>query len=217
MKILSNGNIDIEKQTIYMDVDDVILNTRDTIIQLIRNKYKTEDKEENMKQEKSWNFKTTYRNLSEEELLSFFDSNEFWDNVKYKKSFLKILESGILDKYNLILVTKGSEKNIQLKFNYLSKKMDFNNIGYIGVEEKEDKAKVKMYEGIQIDDNYNFLKNTDARIKILYREEGNENDVNSYWLIKDNLTRLYVCTNQDELIDFLQFNYELYNDYNISL
>lgn len=217
MKILSNGNIDIEKQTIYMDVDDVILNTRDTIIQLIRNKYKTEDKEENMKQEKSWNFKTTYRNLSEKELLSFFDSNEFWDNVKYKNSFLKILESGILDKYNLILVTKGSEKNIQLKFNYLSKKMDFNNIGYIGVEEKEDKAKVKMYEGIQIDDNYNFLKNTDARIKILYREEGNENDVNSYWLIKDNLTRLYVCTNQDELIDFLQFNYELYNDYNISL
>lgn len=217
MKILSNGNIDIEKQTIYMDVDDVILNTRDTIIQLIRNKYKTEDKEENMKQEKSWNFKTTYRNLSEKELLSFFDSNEFWDNVKYKKSFLKILESGILDKYNLILVTKGSEKNIQLKFNYLSKKMNFNNIGYIGVEEKEDKAKVKMYEGIQIDDNYNFLKNTDARIKILYREEGNENDVNSYWLIKDNLTRLYVCTNQDELIDFLQFNYELHNDYNISL
>lgn len=217
MKILSNGNIDIEKQTIYMDVDDVILNTRDTIIQLIRNKYKTEDKEENAKQEKSWNFKTTYRNLSEKELLSFFDSNEFWDNVKYKKSFLKILESGILDKYNLILVTKGSEKNIQLKFNYLSKKMNFNNIGYIGVEEKEDKAKVKMYEGIQIDDNYNFLKNTDARIKILYREEGNENDVNSYWLIKDNLTRLYVCTNQDELIDFLQFNYELYNDYNISL
>lgn len=217
MKILSNGNIDIEKQTIYMDVDDVILNTRDTIIQLIRNKYKTEDKEENAKQEKSWNFKTTYRNLSEKELLSFFDSNEFWDNVKYKKSFLKILESGILDKYNLILVTKGSEKNIQLKFNYLSKKMNFNNIGYIGVEEKEDKAKVKMYEGIQIDDNYNFLKNTDARIKILYREEGNENDVNSYWLIKDNLTRLYVCTNQDELIDFLQFNYELYNNYNISL
>ena len=123
MKILSNGNIDIEKQTIYMDVDDIILNTRDTIIQLIRNKYKTEEKEENTKQEKSWNFKTTYRNLSEKELLSFFDSNEFWDNVKYKKSFLKILESGILDKYNLILVTKGSEKNIQLKFNYLSKKV----------------------------------------------------------------------------------------------
>ena len=64
-----------------------------------------------------------------------------------------------------------------------------------------------MFNGIQIDDNYNYLKDTDAKVKILLKNDKDTN-YNSYYLIKDNLENLYILNNLEEILNLLIFNVE---------
>ena len=65
-----------------------------------------------------------------------------------------------------------------------------------------------MISAIQIDDNYNNLKDTDADLKILLKNEIDTN-YNSVYKIKDNLENLYIVDNIQQMIDILRFTKQL--------
>ena len=207
MKIINDGLIDVDKQTIYMDVDDVIFKSRSTCVHMLREKFP----EAKIKEEHSWAFRSTLgRNITTEEVNSIFNSDEFWQRNDFIDDFVNpLLEEFIKPhKYNLVFVTKGEKDNYIKKYKKLLTKFDMNQCGFIVLDYNESKAKVKMYDGIQIDDNYDFLKDTDARLKILYREI-DDSDCNGFWRLKDNLPRLYVCQMEDEILNILRFNLEV--------
>ena len=206
MKILSDGNINIDRQTIYMDVDDVIFKSRSTAVHMLREQYPNA----RVGEERSWAFKTTLgRKIRPEEVNELFNSQEFWDRNEFIDDFVDPLIDEFIkpNKYNLVFVTKGESDNIERKFKKLCLKFDMEQCGFIALDYSESKANVKMIEGIQIDDNYDFLKDTDARVKILYREV-DDSDCNGFWKLKDNLPKLYVCQMEDEILEILRFNYE---------
>lgn len=204
MKVLSNGKVDVDKQTIYLDVDDVVLNSRSTAVKIFKERYGGGGVE------RSWTFKTTHRGISQEEIIRVFDSDEFWSRVRYKDEFMIPFMEEILIpwRYNVMLVTKGDEGNIKRKWDMLSGRFDFDRVGFIALDNDESKSQVHMWEGIQIDDNYENLRDTDARVKILFREV-DDSDYNGFWQIRDNLPRLYVCSMADEIMDVLRFNAEV--------
>ena len=204
MRILSNGKVDVDKQTIYLDVDDVVLNSRSTAVKIFRERYGGGG------EERSWTFKTTQRGISQDEIIRVFDSEEFWSRVHYKDEFMIPFMEEILIpwRYNVTLVTKGDEGNIKHKWDMLSGRFDFDRVGFLALDNDESKSQVHMWEGIQIDDNYENLRDTDARVKILFREV-DDSDYNGFWRVRDNLPRLYVCSMADEIMDVLRFNLEV--------
>ena len=204
MRILSNGKVDVDKQTIYLDVDDVVLNSRSTAVKIFRERYGGGGVE------RSWTFKTTRRGISQEEIIQVFDSEEFWSRVRYKDDFMiPFMEEIVIPwRYNVTLVTKGDEGNIKHKWDMLSGRFDFDRVGFLALDNDESKSRVHMWEGIQIDDNYENLRDTDARVKILFREV-DDSDYNGFWRVRDNLPRLYVCSMADEIMDVLRFNLEV--------
>lgn len=208
MRILSNGKVDVDKQTIYLDVDDVVLNSRSTAVKIFRERYGGGGEER--REERSWTFKTTRRGISQDEIIQVFDSEEFWSRVHYKDDFMiPFMEEIVIPwRYNVTLVTKGDEDNIKRKWDMLSGRFDFDRVGFLALDNDESKSRVHMWEGIQIDDNYENLRDTDARVKILFREV-DDSDYNGFWRVRDNLPRLYVCSMADEIMDVLRFNCEV--------
>lgn len=213
MKTLSTGKLHDDSKPLYLDVDDVILNTRDLVAQMLHERKCREDStyqarfgEKPFKPERSWGFQTTYRGLKKSEILDMLDSDEFWNRVTFKQDMIALLNKPeIRENYNYVFVTKGTETNIAKKFEKMKEKFNFDICSFYAIDEDESKSVVDMSTGIMIDDNYDFLKETNAKIRLLYRESIGT-DANGYWRLKDNLENLYVCEFIDEIEDILKFN-----------
>lgn len=199
------------KQKIYWDIDDVVLNTTEAMVDLINKKYRIPNhlSPKTRAECKDWEFKGLWRNLTKEQQMELFESSDFWDSVTIKEEFYNVINSGILDKYDNVFVTKGSIYNLFKKKEFLYDNSDIKeaikDFGYVGLAEGVDKASIDMTNGIQIDDNYGNLKNTKAKIKILVKNYVESTVNNSYGLIEtpDNL---YNVNSLNEVLDILKFN-----------
>ena len=210
MEIFNNGRINVDRQTVYLDVDDVVLNSRATVVHMLQNWKRENNIPDFGKTEHAWNFGSTLRGMTGDDINKIFSSEEFWGKVGYIEGFVEpYIERFVkTELYNTVFVTKGDEANVRKKFAKLSERFDMKQCGYIALKYEEPKSIVHMFDGIHIDDNYDFLKDTDARLKILFREV-DDSDCNGFWKLKDNLPRLYVCQMPDEIIDILEFNLEV--------
>lgn len=211
MKIYNQGIIDYCKPTIFLDIDDVVLLSSKAIIKMLDKLYPDSKKDEELK---DWGFKSINRKVTKELVGRLFDSEDFFQLVEFNNSLISALESteqeenGLFNSYNWVLVTKGSEQNLERKFKLVFNHSFFSKhkmeIGYYGLEMQESKAKVRMFSGIQIDDNYWNLLDTDASLKILLKNDIDTN-YNSIYQTKDNLQNLYIANNMEEVIQILQF------------
>ena len=199
------------KQKIYWDIDDVVLNTTETMVELINKKYRIPNnlKPRTREQCKDWGFKGLWRPLTKEQQMELFESSDFWNAVTIKPEFYDIVYSGILDKYDNIFVTKGSVYNLFKKREFLYEEVDiknaFKDFGYVGIADDENKAVIDMTDGIQIDDNYSNLKDTKAKIKILLKNYVESTVNNSYGMV-DTPDNLYNVNSLHEVLEILKFN-----------
>lgn len=188
-----------------------MLNTTEAMVDLINKKYRIPNhlSPKTRAECKDWEFKGLWRNLTKEQQMELFESSDFWDSVTIKEEFYNVINSGILDKYDNVFVTKGSIYNLFKKKEFLYDNSDIKeaikDFGYVGLAEGVDKASIDMTDGIQIDDNYGNLKNTKAKIKILVKNYVESTVNNSYGLIEtpDNL---YNVNSLNEVLDILKFN-----------
>ena len=211
MKIYNQGIIDYCKPTIFLDIDDVVLLSSKAIIKMLDKLYPDNKKDEELK---DWGFKSINRKVTKELVGRLFDSEDFFQLVEFNNSLISALErteqeeNGLFNSYNWVLVTKGSEQNLERKFKLVFNHSFFSKhkmeIGYYGLEMQESKAKVRMFSGIQIDDNYWNLLDTDASLKILLKNDIDTN-YNSIYQTKDNLQNLYIANNMEDVIQILQF------------
>ena len=143
-----------------------------------------------------------------------FCEDEFWQRNKPNQELIDAFEldennqDGLFQSYNWRLVTKRDEVNLKKKFDKIFSIPFFarhkDEIGYYGLEHDEDKASVRMLGRIQIDDYYFNLKDTDASVKILLKNDLDAN-YNSHYTYKDGLQNLYVCDNLNQVVDILMF------------
>ena len=113
------------KQIIYWDVDDVILNSGETIVELLNQKRQELGLQpRELKDLKDWGYKSILRDTNKNEIEALFESDDFWNRVKIKSEFVELMKSGILNSYNHRIVTKGSSVNRKKKFKKLSEDLN---------------------------------------------------------------------------------------------
>ncbi len=200
------------KLAIYWDVDDVVLNTSETVIQLINDNYNRPNSKPMKEFEdlKDWKMKSINRDIESGYIWEVLESNEFWDRVNFNEKFIKFISSPIAQNFRHYFLTVGTLPNLQKKHNQLCEilhntldlEKDYN---FIGLPPHTDKHIIDMEGGIQIDDNLKNLVYTNAEIKILLKNNL-ETDYNIYSKFrKDSIRNLYETNTLEETFQILEF------------
>lgn len=227
-----NNNKEIKhkpRRPLVFDVDDVILNTGETIVEIINSKYDLNPKL-SVDGIKDWNFTYFKREIKKQkgielftiDFLNIFESEEFWNKVTIKQSFLDILyEPAIRDDFMVSFVSTGTKRNLELKEKYLFEHLNMRDVRFVGIPVNSEKpcfAKkdindyISLRGGIQVDDNYECL-DSNAKLKILLKN----NKDTSYNQVVDIREDLYVVNDLNDLKDILLFiinaNNEFFEDF----
>ena len=193
------------KQRLFLDIDDVVLNTQETIIDLLNERRGTQRR---WQDQRDYQFKNLFR-IDIDELNSLFVDPEFFSKVRAKDLALDILtDEEIKSNYEINFITIGEEKNLEFKEKYLRDVLgyDFKFIGILrGSMLFGEKASYDMKGGIQVDDVFCNLENTNARLKILLKND-RDTDYNDILTSEGNTEDLYVINTLKELKDILIFN-----------
>lgn len=181
---------------LFIDVDGTIINTAEKFI----NKYCKENNiNKTIDDLKDWEFKSIDRKMHINEFLRYIETEEFFETIELDETFLKFYVMN-QDKYKWIFITKGTQKNLELKERFLRESLPtFNNVEYIGIE-NENKKNYNMINGIQIDDNIKNL-DTNARFKILIKNYL-ETDYNK---IQAPSNDIYAMNNWNEVVESIEW------------
>lgn len=206
MKIFKENSKDFnyDNLTVYMDVDDVLLDSTQAVLDIIQERYGVRQAQENIK---DWSFKSAKRDLNSKQIEEIFDSDEFWSKVCLNKTLVDAFKEGLWDKFNWVFVTKGTEVNLKKKFEYLMQQSFFqnnSNWSYYRLDSNESKSKVHMVGGIQVDDLYGNLVNTDADLKILLKN-GRDTEFNTPKRKTDNFENLYFADDMNHIVSILNW------------
>lgn len=157
----------------YIDFDEVLTNSIESVLVTLNRRYNTCYKPQDVYE---WNFTNIYQNMTDQEIEDIFDSEEFFENLTWKKDAKDFLQEAY-DKYpnNISIVTKGNKINLIRKQKWL-KEQGFDNINFIGLSLGQSKGEVDMSDGVLLDDNQENLEESNAKWKILF-----ENYPNKSW------------------------------------
>lgn len=190
---------------IFIDADDTILKSSETVIEILNKKYNLVPKK-GFKDLTDWEYRSIAPFVTKEEIMKIYDSDEFFNMVKTNKEFDQLYSKYNGTVFHFNIVTKGTPENLIKKQKFF--KQRYPDVRYFGLsnqingEENFDKSSLNMLGGIQIDDRFDCLSHTNARRKLLLK---NERDF--YWndtsqeLIED----LYIANNWKDIQDFLDF------------
>ena len=207
-----------KKQTIFWDLDDVVLNSTEVVIDIINKNFREPNHitPKSLQDVKDWGYKSIYAPLTQNQVHEIFKSQQFWDSIQVKQDFLNLAKSGVLSYYNNVIVTAGVEETFEKKKALLQRTLEDNNLSYdkifsdfFGITDIHnfDKSVVDMRDGIQIDDAYFNLIDTNARCKILLKNYMETDYNNSFGDYKETLDNLYEVNNFTEIHQILEFNY----------
>lgn len=201
-----------EKIKIYWDMDDVILDTSETLIYLINKRYNipNNQEEKSIQDLKDWKLRSIYRDIPESAIWEIVNSEEFWQRVSFKEGFISLFGSSIAPYFTHVFVTIGSEENLENKQMFLSGSWKYlfkqqQPFCFIGLPPHSKKEDVDMSDGIQIDDNLKNLAHTNAKLKILVKNFL-ETDYNTFSEFKSfNIDNLYEVDTLYDIKKILQF------------
>lgn len=188
-----------EKKTIFLDCDDTIMLSSETVIAILNKRY---NENKTIHDLRDWYYRSIAGKVSQKEILEIYGSEEFWQELKLDQEFLNVFKE-LQDKYNWVFVSKGTPDNLLKKKQFLQK--HFNEaIRFEGLPLESandfDKSSVDMYGGIQIDDRIDCFDNTKAAVRILIHQ----NDV-KWARPRGNEDNLYRVFSWKEAGDILRF------------
>jgi hypothetical protein len=156
-----------QKINLFVDADDTILNSSETIIDMLNEKYGIEPKK-TVEDLADWNYRSIQKNMTSEEVFKMYDSEEFFERVQIIKDFENFIWDN-LDNLNVKIISKGHPINLALKADFFKREMPYSDFIPLLFNECHsfDKSSVDMRGGIQIDDRTDCLLSTNASIKIL--------------------------------------------------
>ena len=152
---------------IYIDFDDTITSSVENVVRIINKRYNRNVKPQDISK---WDFSDVYPDIPLENIVGVFGEKEFFKTLKLKNDVIPTLRR--YAKYNnLIIVSKVDGVAIKEKYNWIKEHlMDIGiDIEFRGIPLGKSKGIIDMSDGIMIDDNAQFLKETNAKYKILYK------------------------------------------------
>ncbi len=144
---------------IYTSLDDTIINYSQTIINILNERYDLNKKYKDLKDK---NFRSIYKDLSEEELKDIITSNNFWEQIKILDTF-KDFYNKFKNKYQWYIVEQDINKKCELRDDFIK-----NNIGINVIHDYINDFKADFLS-LHVNTDSNILLNSNARIKILLK------------------------------------------------
>ncbi len=168
------------KPVLYVDVDNTTINSIKKIVDIWKRKHngKSDYKPIHWTEINSFDF--VELNISKEELLSYFNSEEFFTDLDFMDNAKLVLLFFLAKGYKVKFVSMGLNSNLELKKEWLFKDNLFEEAEFIGInlEEYKDKSHIDMSDGILIDDEIRYLNTSNAMEKICF---GSIYDWNHDW------------------------------------
>ena len=163
--------------TIFLDVDGVVINSVKAMCQLLNDKYNTNCIPFDIT---SWNFNQIKADLTSQEIENLFNDKKFFDIVLFYDGVFDFI-----DRYKdkIIFLTKGGHENISNK-NILFGNVGLSSIPIIGLPLIISKGWINMKrrgKSLFIDDCSQNLIDSNADIKILFKEFENDAEWNRNW------------------------------------
>ena len=115
-------------------------------------------------------FSDVYPDIPLKDIVKVFGEEEFFKTLKLKQNVLPVLRK--YTKYNdVIIVSKTDMTAMQRKNEWINEHIKSFGIPirFVGIMLKSSKGILDMSDGIMIDDNATFLNETNAKYKILYK------------------------------------------------
>lgn len=182
---------------LYIDVDDVILNTSETFIDYYTKKNNIHKSFYDLK---DWNLRSIDRNIDKQEFFDYIYSKEFLDNVQINEAFMRFYMKEA-NNYKWHFVTIDSSANLFVKRYFILNSLPtLMNVDFIGLGKEQKKSDIDMTDGIQVDDRYDNL-NTNATYKILLKN-CIETDYNQLLDIREDV---YITNTFDEVVESIKF------------
>ena len=157
----------------FIDFDCTLVKSLDESVKLLNSLHNKNLKPEDIK---TWNFKEYDKDLTDAQIEQIFADERFFDELKFYEG---AKEFCISHEKNIIIVTKGTDKNLYLKKQWL--KEQGVNVPVIGLPIEVSKSIINMgTNSVFIDDSTYNLKDSNSVWKIQFREYG-ETDWNKDW------------------------------------
>lgn len=185
---------------LYLDFDNTIVNTGETIVDILNKRYGMTQKWEYIKR---YDFKDLFPALTKEEFHKLFESGRLYHNVSFLTGAREVIYS-IRRSFEIEIVSMGTNENKLLKDRWLALNfpakyiltvLDYNSSYF-------DKSGVDMSDGIFIDDSSECLRSSNAKVKILL-----SNGLETEWNREEN-DDFYIVQNWNEIGDMLKFYIE---------
>lgn len=187
---------------VIFDMDDVIVNTKQTICDFYNYKYKNKSNYTKAEVEncKKWNFSDVCPLMTKEERNEIFENDLFFCGLTVNEGIEELIDKLRKDGHIIKLYTIGTPTNIHKKINWLTEMemMNWFNGGlifktYSDNEPIMDKSEIGGIDSILIDDNESNLFNSGADFQICYAPYDTE--YNSSWegLFARNVQEIGYC------------------------
>lgn len=185
---------------VYLDFDNTLVDSNNAMIYLLNQEYGTDRKYEELKR---YDFKDLFPKLTDEHCEELFGGWRLFGLLDFFESCYETLDY-FKKRCEYSLVTYGSKENLFCKEFWCKKHLPFIKNYYL-LEFKEDncgydKSMIDMSDGIFVDDHIEYLRSSNAKVKILFRNnhDGDWNEIN-------NLDDVYVVNSWKEIYHIIKF------------
>lgn len=187
----------MEKINLVIDVDDTITCSSKKVLEHLNVKYGMGYKEEDIYQ---YDFLDLFPKLTKDKLNEIFELDDFYTTCGVLDGSIEAIERfSNCSAYKVHICTIGTQQNLLNKYNWIIYNIK-GDINIIGLTDVPDKGNVNMANSIQIDDRYEDLIKTNAKVKILLTN-GFDREYNK---VKPN-DEIYVVDNWNQINEILSF------------
>lgn len=184
------------KPMLVLDFDEVIVNSITSILTILNKKFKTNFQATDVKK---WDFSDVFPQVSPEEIESYFETQEFWDNLTFKPDALYVMNK-LNNLYDILILSKGTKINLEKKHKWIYQNIKHGNLPtpvlFYGIGLNESKSAISLEDSILIDDSQLYLNESNAGTPILYENYPNTEWNNSWEGLKvTNWKQLYYLVN----------------------
>lgn len=176
---------------LYLDFDETIVESNISFLSIANKKFNTNKQVCDVKR---WDYTDLFP-ITPKEVEDIYASDEFFGNLKFKHLAKETIDR-FKDIFNIHVISKGTYQNLENKRIWINE--NIGDVEFTGII-VGNKNILDMSDGFFVDDRVDNLHHSNAKIKILLKNENNFK-----WQL--DTTDLYIVNNWKELEEFCSWD-----------
>lgn len=153
---------------IFIDFDDTITQSIENVVRIVNSRYDRNVRPEDVC---DWDWQDVYPGIPSKAISAVFGEKEFFNTLRFKPKAMDVLFKYSL-RNDIIIVSKIIDRTAMMnKTDWVNEHLIESGIkvDFRGIKITTSKGVIDMNGGIMIDDNATYLNETNAKHKILFR------------------------------------------------